>query len=241
MLRFFARSFLTLALAFASISPAWASSDKAQLDVIGFSPDGRFFAFEQSGTLPQSHQGYAELYVVDTNSNAWVVGTPIKIRSHEQQGGVKHALDILDDQSARLLRRLGLNRAIEGVAFVPKDKTSLAFSLPWGEAASLRLMIRGDLAAPGCPLSIPMLRGAVQGFHLLLQRPTIVSVLYSDKMVPRERGCVLSYGFMSAYTKMRGNEAILAAIISYQEKTSHDDERTRYMAITSIVSAPRRL
>lgn len=218
---------------------ARAALDKPALDVLGFSADGRFFAYRQSGIEPRSGQAYADLFVVDTTDDSWVVGTPVRVRRDEAQGGLPRALKALGLQSDRLMRRLGLNRAAAGVAFVSKELDQMWLTLPWSERALLRLVPRGDLAAPGCPVSVPMTRGRVRGFDLTVQRPTEVSVLHSDREVPRARGCALSYMFASGFMKPRGNEVVIAAVIAYREQTgAPGDNRLRYMAVTGVLKAP---
>ncbi len=137
------------------------------------------------------------------------------------------------------MRRLGLNRAAAGVAFVPKDADQMWLTLPWGERVLLRLVPRDELAAPGCPVSVPVARGSVRGFHLTAQRPTEVSVLHSDRDVPRARGCALSYRFSSSFMRPRGDEVVVAALIAYREQTGGaEDMRVRYLAVTGILKAP---
>lgn len=226
--------FFLLALTFAV--PAHAI-ERPRLDVLGFSPDGRFFAWRQSG-LDVGNVHFADLFIVDTITDKQVTGAPISVRSPASQASLKDVRASLDAQSSRVLRRLGLNRALAGVAYVPRDRSEMYLDLPWGERTLLSLTTRIGMAAPGCPVSVPVAKGALAGFHLTLQRPTEVSVIYNDRMVPRDRGCPISYRFASGFIKPRGNDAVVATVIAYREPTMSGDIRTRYMAVTSIIPAP---
>jgi len=67
---------LAASLAFAG--PALAG-DRAQFDPIGFSTDGRYFAFEEFGIQDGSGFPFANIYVLDLPADKWA-GTPVRIR-----------------------------------------------------------------------------------------------------------------------------------------------------------------
>ncbi len=67
--------------------PACAN-DAAARRIIGFSPDGGHFAFEQYGTLDWSDadSGYSEIAIIDTQTDAfWNGGAPIRIIDERSQ------------------------------------------------------------------------------------------------------------------------------------------------------------
>ena len=72
-IRLFALSFLLFTVLSNSI--AWAG-DYASRHVIGFSADGRYFAFEQYGAQDGSGFPYAEIFIIDTQADSWVAGSP---------------------------------------------------------------------------------------------------------------------------------------------------------------------
>lgn len=228
---------LTILLALFAVSPAFAFDyPRPRLDVLGFSPDGRFFAFRQSG-LDAGNEHFADLFVVDTITDKWVDGTPLRVHGDARQKSLQDVRALLDAQSSRLLRRLGLNRAVAGVAYVPRDNSQLYLDMPWSERALLSLTTRIGLAAPGCPVSMPLEKGSLAGFHLTVQRPAEVNVIHDERMVPRYRGCPIGYRFASGFIKSRGNDAVIAAVIAYREAT-YGGTRVRYTAVTSILPAP---
>jgi predicted secreted protein len=56
-------------------APALAG-DRAQLNVLGYSEDLRYFAFEEYGVRDGSGGNYSHIYVVDLSNDSWVSGTP---------------------------------------------------------------------------------------------------------------------------------------------------------------------
>lgn len=232
------RALLLLTLGLLLAWPAQAVDlPRPRLDVLGFSPDGRFFAYRQSG-LDAGNVHFADLFILDTMTDKPVRGTPIKVRRPANESSLNDVRTLLDAQSSRMIRRLGLARALAGVAYVPRDRTRLYLDMPWGERSLLSLVQRSGLAAPGCPVSVPVEKGALTGFHLTLQRPTEVLVIHDDAMVPRERGCAIGYRFASGFIKPRGSDAVIASVIAYREPVYNGHIRTRYMAVTEIIPAP---
>lgn len=217
---------------------ALAAVERPRLKVLGFSADGRFFAYHQSGYVNTQGDSFADLFVVDVRKKQNVEGTPIRVVSSSTLPSLAEVRASLEAQSARLLRRLGLNRALAGVAFVPRERGEMWLDMPWGERIMLKLTARNDLAAPGCPLGVKVARGALIGFHLTMQRPAEVTVLHTDKSIPRARGCPISYRFASGFIKPQGNDAIIAAMIAYREPEADGTLRTRYTTVTATVPAP---
>lgn len=233
------RFLLIIAIFLFSFSLPAAALERPRLDVLGFSPDGRFFAYQQSG-YDRGQVAFADLFVIDTKTDKRVSGSPIRIRYTPDQGDLAAARAALKAQSARYLKRLGLNRASAGVSYVPKTRTQMSLDLPWGERAQIKLETHDGMAAPGCPISVPVKKGAIAGLSLTMQLPEQVTVLYNDTMVPRGRGCPLSYRFASGFVKSRGSDAVIANVIAYQEATMRKDEYvTRYMAVTKVIKAPK--
>jgi len=64
------------------------AGDAAARRITGFSPDGRYFAFEQYGQLDAgtSASGYSEIDIIDTRSDEFIGGKPIVIVDASQGG-----------------------------------------------------------------------------------------------------------------------------------------------------------
>jgi predicted secreted protein len=225
---------LLLALA-ATAGAARAAIERPRLDVLGFSPDGRFFAYRQSGVMGSKGDAFADLFVHDTTRKAEVKNTPIRVLGSKDLSTLEAVRLSLESQSTQLLRKLGLSRAIAGVAFIPRERNQMWLDMPWGERVMLGLSHRGKLAAPGCPLGVKVPRGSLVGVSLTVQRGNDITVVHSDKAIPRMRGCPVSYRFASGFIKPRGSEVVVAAVLAYSEPDLRGNLRTRYTAISTVI------
>jgi predicted secreted protein len=73
-------AFLLLALG----AHAARAADAAERDILGFSPDGRYFAFEQFGVQDGSGFPYSEIFMIDLENDKWMEGTPIRVRLDDE-------------------------------------------------------------------------------------------------------------------------------------------------------------
>ncbi len=73
-----------LAALFATLAaPAAFAGDRAELNIIGYSPDYRYFAFEEFGEFDGSGGHYAHIFVVDLKDDSWVKGTPFSTETYD--------------------------------------------------------------------------------------------------------------------------------------------------------------
>ena len=65
-------------------SPTAFAGDFADRELLGFSRDGAYFAFEEFGVLDGSGIPYSNIYVVEVDKDAWIDGTPIRLKGAEE-------------------------------------------------------------------------------------------------------------------------------------------------------------
>src|SRR3569833_2885359 len=83
VLQALARLAVSLAVAIAlSASPALAG-DRANLNILGYSEDGRYFAFEEYGVHDGAGGNYSSIYVIDLPADKWTYGLPFTV----EEGG----------------------------------------------------------------------------------------------------------------------------------------------------------
>ncbi|MGE0213239.1 MAG: DUF2259 domain-containing protein [Parvibaculaceae bacterium] len=188
------RSWLAAVLLLLSAGTAFAA-DAADRTLLGFSADGRWFAFEQYGVQDGSGFPYAELYVIDLDKDAWAAGTPVKALIQDEGSNVKTARDDIARRAAPFLEKLAIGhpgRLLAGNAVGEEvsDTTRMTFRSHHNtpEQTALRLeMIPLPATCPD-PGEKPM------GFVLSASRSQgPVRELYRDKAVPSSRGCPLEY------------------------------------------------
>lgn len=77
-----------IGLLISSITLHAAETSRSQ--VLGFSKDGRYFAFEEFGLTDAVGSPYSSVYVIDTSDDSWVKGTPLRENGGEEDG---HAIE----------------------------------------------------------------------------------------------------------------------------------------------------
>lgn len=245
-------------LAFAALAiltttcPA-AAGDAAARRVIGFSPDGAYFAFEQYTMLYEDDASFSEYVVIDTRTDRFAPGTPVKVLIRGDDG--------LDEKKARadaaakatpLLERLKIGERgthIEGKASMDLDDggiyqmdtkplaRSLAFALPDGRKATLSVA-RHPLQMATCEgYGGTGIAAKARGHGLKLTlavagQPAIV--MQDDKALPKSRGCAHDYGIAEAWLhKAPDGTVTLAALVEYSDNQDyHAGPNRRFMAVT---------
>ena len=104
--RLFRRACVTAALLLAGVNAA-TTAEVAERRVLGFSQDGRYFAFMQYGTHDATGAPYADLFVVDLERDAFMPGTPLRVRYGERPVPLARALAELKRRGRAILSRLG--------------------------------------------------------------------------------------------------------------------------------------
>lgn len=111
------------------------AGDVAEMRPIGFSPDGRFFAFEQFGEQDGSGFAYAEIQVIDTQTDTYVEGTLVSVLIRREEASIGEARRESHDKAKRILeeRMIGDDPghlvALTPIENWPKHRTSCATRL----------------------------------------------------------------------------------------------------------------
>ncbi|MGV3652330.1 MAG: DUF2259 domain-containing protein [Devosia sp.] len=208
--------------------PALAG-DRALFDPIGYSADGRYFAFEEFGIQDGSGFAYSNIYVIDIPADAWAEGTPIRLR--------------LDDEGEPLIAVREQNRAeaepvLSGLEIaVPADIVALTgdgmfdpearaidFGLPGYGPGQVRESFTLGLenfdmpgARAGSEPCETYLNAPAQGYALTLAGDGEFRELHRDTRLPQSRGCVVTYRLHGVVLPMNAQDldAGLAIISSY--------------------------
>jgi len=88
-----------------SRSAAWAEHQS-----IGFSPDGRYFAFQEYGYDDARARVFANIYLIDTHNNTWVSGSPFRTVRRVRNAPGTRAMRHLRTRNLRAAEKL-LGRA----------------------------------------------------------------------------------------------------------------------------------
>lgn len=215
-----------IALALLTASAA-SAGDLAEMRPLGFSPDGKFFAFEQFGEQDGSGFAYAEIQVIDTETDQYVPGTPVSVLIKREEASIgearreslKQAKAILDE------RRIG------------DDPGYLVAMAPIGELAGKVDELRYQ-AVPSFYVSEGVYRVSleqfdtkgedlcvnlnvnVRGFTLSIAddaKPEARREVYRDKSIPKSRNCPSAYavgGVVTPGYRSNGPHMIMVQVAS---------------------------
>ncbi|CAN7286605.1 DUF2259 domain-containing protein [Mesorhizobium sp. LjNodule214] len=233
--------------------------DAAARRIIGFSPDGTYFAFEQYGQLDAgaSDSGYSEIDIIDTRTDQFVGGKPILIVDETEDATLtlEQARAQAAAQAAPILAKYAIAPRGERMAFdkftFPEDMVAYNdiarleqvaqkwLSPIYDELAISTIQLDQILAGSttDCSVSFDETRdtaGKALGFRLSLQgqdgKP--FKLLHEDKTVPGSRNCPTSYSLSEAYEfTPDGKPAVLAVLVQRFSQGFEGRDR-RFIAVT---------
>jgi predicted secreted protein len=249
---------LAFIAAIAAFAVPAVAGDAAARRIIGFSPDGTYFAFEQFTDIYEEDAAFSEIVVIDTNTDRFVPGTPVRVLIREDDDVSEKSRALAAAQAKPILDQL---RVVDAGAYVAGKPSmmldevgiyqmkpeplakSLAFKLPGGRAATLAVADKplgqamcdgyGGRATPG--------RAKVAGLRLTLDiagAPQLV--MQNDNTLPKGRRCAAAYGIAEAHLHTAPDGTItLAALIEFSDNHDfHAGPNRRFMAVTRRLPKP---
>ncbi len=177
--------------------PLAAAADASDRAIIGFSKDGGHFAFEEYGVQDGSGFPYADIYIIDLNTDEWVKGSPIRVVVRDENATAYTARHQALTEAAPLIEKYGTvqptkllaSNAVGERVTSPHTMTFKRFhnlSTLW----TLQLT-EIDIEQPGECKPYSPVRGFALSAHIEGQKPT--TEVYRDNKLPKSRGCPESY------------------------------------------------
>jgi predicted secreted protein len=232
--------------------PAQAG-DAAARKVLGFSPDGTTFAFEQYSTLYDSTEQVVEIQVIDTRSDSFVKGSPFSVRTRDDDERELDAVraELLKKAQPTLTRLKvgGAGKHLPGKPSIDLDEVGIYQTAEQPLAKSQELNLAGGrkakLAIAEEALGKASCYGAggrgtfgdviVQGLTLTLTLDDGAStILQMDKRLPKSRRCVTEYGIAEAWLHEAadGTQTLAVLIETVDAHEFHAGPNRRFMAVT---------
>ncbi len=194
-----------LALALAVSAPALAA-DIAEHRILGFSPDAGVFAFEEFGVQDGSGFPYSNIYFLDTATDAWLPGTPIRVMLEDEQRPLSDARAQAREAAAALIGETGiedrhLTLAHNPLGEVEANPVIVDFGVPkpWSALEDIDRRFRAELdifyaESPGFDC-VTLIGDRPTAFRLKLATADggAETVLHEDTSIPTSRGCPISY------------------------------------------------
>lgn len=202
------RALALLAAILLGSSPALAA-DGAAFNAIGYSPDSRYFAFEQYGVQDGSGFPYWDVFVIDLKANAWVKGSPYRALIESEEAKPAAARDQARAAAAPALKELDITQPAELIAANPAteavpERERLTFDR-WYESLGARsteksqLGVRFELSVEKIPLPRPAQcpegDGESYGVRVMLKdlQTGTSRAIHEDKTIPDSRNCPAAY------------------------------------------------
>lgn len=216
-------SCITLLLAGAG---AAAAGDSSYLNAIGYSDDGKIFAFEEYGTQDGSGFAYSNIFFLDTESDAFLPGTPIKVMIEEEESMAKiRALSLAKAkpliEKYNLADNPGILVAYNTISEVDSDPFKLRYypfiSSPPRSQTETLVLTEKEFPAPEKCLNMV---GVYSGFTLTQTErggePTNI-VIHDDKTVPASRYCPNGYrlGAVISHELGRGPQIAMIQVSNF--------------------------
>ncbi|CCE95907.1 hypothetical protein SFHH103_01409 [Sinorhizobium fredii HH103] len=190
-------------IATASAAPPTVAGDYASFQPIGFSSDGKVFAFEEYGIQDGSGFPYSAIYILDTQTDAFLPGAPVRARVEEDGGALpkarhdarRRAAPLID--AYRLLDTPGLLAAYNPVTEPDAADHRLKYDAFPADPAfrktyALELEEKSFEADGICK----DLLKEVKGFRLVMTEKAgqpVSEVLQDDSRIPESRHCPTGY------------------------------------------------
>ena len=244
-MRIFSRacSAVSGALLAAVIVSSAHAGDFANLDIIGFSKDGRRFAFEQYGIQDGSGFPYSEVFIIDVQKDSWVKPSPFKFVEQDVPDGTDPDV-VLGDTRHTAIQAAHDSGLLDGVDYPGQTVGDNPVTEVSADPHLMVVNPRNAIPAFDDPMEFtieeyPLPSGdcssygaKTRGFRLTMLYQGTAKVLNDDQNLPKSRGCPLSYRIERVITHYpdAGPPVFVALILMQTHGFEGPDGR--YLAIT---------
>jgi predicted secreted protein len=223
-------------------NPSAQANEAAERRIVGFSPDGRYFAFEQFGTRDGSGFPYADIFITDLEHDRWVKGTPLHARLNKYATSPQAARRKAQELARPILEKLKINQpgrivASRQIGELGEPAKSLVFKpyyyTPPEGIVTLKLEVVDLPAVKSCE----NFAKTAKGFAVtLLRAKGKAKEIYRDQAVPTSRICPVDYGISDiiAYD-IAQNKSVFVALISLFQRGFEGPDR-RFLTLPVPIS-----
>lgn len=223
------------------------AGDAATPTIIGFSRDGRYFAFEEFGTHDASIHPYSTIFVIDLDTGKTVSGAPFVVQ-FDREAPEQEARAEVRKKAESFLIKLGIGekpsrQVVDAAARLSDPPTpDQAYAVQAAEGQALRIgdvLPAGEIEVKIEPRPFPDRfcieegRKYATSFALLRALPggKPLETVHVEGADGRERGCSGGNGLNALYAyHPPGGKPRLVALVSYWPHNWEEPDR-RYLAI----------
>lgn len=237
MVRRAARAICALLAMVASL-PALAG-DRALIEVIGYSPDGAYLAFEEFGVQDGSGFAYSSIYIIDLAEDAWVVGTPIRAQASEEAIPLTEIRAQAQSEAEDDLATLGITVPAQFLALIgdgvpDNDGSALSFGRPGLEPGTVTDVNGLTLSQFGTRSAAPCQEwfdSEPVGYELSLSNDDGTRIVHRDTTLPRSRGCPVEYRLYGVLTPFQAADAGAAVAVLSVYTYGFEGPDRRFLAV----------
>ncbi len=227
---------LVLVAAVLSLASPVPAADMAEYRVLGYSKDGRHFAFEQYGIQDGSGFAFSDVFVLDLEADIWMPGSPYRERADDETTPLEDvraaavARAMADHASLGFMPRFRLLASASPLE-VPSREASLGFYPrpilnPIDPLHTLTLTVLPMESPRDC---FGMVETA--GFELLLDiEGQGTEAVHRDQRLPSSRACPADYGLAAILAPFNEAAGRAVALISVYQLGFEGLDR-RFLAV----------
>lgn len=218
-------------------TPAFAG-DAAELSILGFSADGSLFGFEEYGVQDGSGFPYANRFYIDTKSDNFVPGTPVRVRLDDEAASVTEARAAAREQGQNVAQdamlESGFTAGFNAITELSADPHRLAVNpRPVFPPIDPPVEFRIEEIALEQPENCHGLGEAV-GFRLVrtgLAPGEAAQIVHEDTSIPASRNCPLGYRLGAVQTFFPETGAPVYAVLVAVRSLGFEGPNHRWIAI----------
>ena len=225
-------------------SSAAFAGDYSEFRPIGFSPDGKVFAYEEFGIQDGSGFPYANRFYIDTETDSYLEGTPVRVRIDDEQAsvGAARAKAAADAAAIEASSKASADPGVFAAFSPPTERGNDESFLRYQDAAITPYPFPGgaftvELSQTPMrpPAACEALDVSIQGFSLQMKEKAGIATehyLHVDDDIPASRNCPLSYALGGAMTHANPDATTTHAILVLVRSVGFEGPNGRWIAVT---------
>jgi predicted secreted protein len=235
-------AFLIL-LAMCADSPA---GDYANLNVIGFSKDGKFLAYEEYGSFDGSGFPYSNIYFINVEKNAYAAA-PVSVTIEKETATENAARSKAKIAAAKKLRELKIVSGNKGKLVASHLITDLTYDAESKDGTDkvrfaeilISMYRRGDYELTLKPILTKTKDCEAYGYDIFKLELSLKNneaettrFLQKDAELPKSRGCVIEYRIQDVYLYEKALDENNIAIFINVFTPGFEGPDMRYMVVS---------
>lgn len=238
------RTMLPLAFAAALCAAPALAGDAATMEVLGFSADGKVFAFEEYGVQDGSGFPYASRFYIDTTTDSFLQGTPVRVTLQDEAATIAQARAQVQQKAhaaqpdSALAENPGFAAGRNAITELSTDPMRMAVNpRPVFPPIDEPLEFRIEEIAVAQPERCNDL-GEIKGLRLIRVATSpggTAQTVHEDNGIPASRGCPLGYAIGGVQTFYpQAGKPVFAVLIAVRQ-VGFEGPNHRWIAVTGAI------